>query len=327
MKNYLVTTLITFLLTVIIGIVIIPILRRVKAGQPILKYVEIHKEKGGTPTMGGLFFIITACVVYFVFNGFENSSANVSVSICLAFMIVGFVDDFLKIKFKHNEGLKPYQKIIFQLSIASIASYYAYTNGMTSFFLPFTNKTVDLGMGTIILVVVIFIAVTNSVNLTDGLDGLAATSGVSYLIFLSFIVFLQSKITNEVYLGGQSSQSFISLSTCFIGALLGFLIFNVNKAKVFMGDTGSLGLGGIIASLSIFTANSLIIPVLGFVFVFSSLSVIIQVAYFKKTKKRVFLMAPFHHHLQLKGLSEAKISFYYSMITCIIGALLVISYL
>ena len=162
-------------------------------------------------------------------------------------------------------------------------------------------------------------AITNSVNLTDGLDGLAGSVSLVYLLFLGLLIILQGQV--------HLSYDMLSLIICFVGGLLSFLFFNVNKAKVFMGDTGSLALGGLIGSISIFTNNTLIIPFLGIAFVVSSLSVIIQVLYYKKTKRRVFLMAPFHHHLQLKGYSEAKIGYIYSLVTVIMGTLLLICYL
>ncbi len=327
MKKSLLGLLISFSLTFIFGLILIPKLRKLKAGQPILKYVETHKDKSGTPTMGGLFFIISSAISYCVLNGFNNRISLVSLVICLSFMVVGFLDDFIKIKLRHNEGLKAYQKISFLLIIALIAGLFAYKYGLIIFFLPFLDKPIVLGYWTIPIVVFIFVAITNSVNLTDGLDGLASSVSIVYLFFLSIIIYLQLYTTGGVYLNKESAISLINLSLCFIGGLLGFLIFNVNKAKVFMGDTGSLALGGLIGTISVFSLNSFFIPVLGFTFVFSSLSVIIQVCYFKKTKNRVFLMAPFHHHLQMKGLTEAKISYLYSLITGILGTLLIIFYL
>ena len=314
-------------LTFLTGLWIIPRLRKLKAGQPILKYVETHKDKSGTPTMGGLFFIISSCVSYFLLNGIGNRTTLVSIVICLSFMVVGFLDDFIKIKFKHNEGLKAYQKICFLFVIALIAGIYSYKNGLIVFFIPFSFDTVVLGYWTIPIVMFIFVSITNSVNLTDGLDGLASSSSIVYLFFLSILIYLEFNLTGGVYLTQENVISLIRLSFCFIGGLLGFLIFNVNKAKVFMGDTGSLALGGLIGTISVFSLNSFMIPILGFVFVFSALSVIIQVGYYKKTKKRVFLMAPFHHHLQMKGLSEAKITYLYSLVTGILGILLIIFYL
>ncbi len=327
MKNFLLSVILSALLSLILGWIIVPILKKIRAGQPILEYVKEHKDKNGTPTMGGLFFICASVIVFAIFGGFSGRHSKVAVSIGLAFMVVGFLDDFLKIKLKHNEGLKAYQKVIFQAVIATLAGVYVYTNGMTLFYLPFGGSSVDFGIYTIPFVALIFIAITNSVNLTDGLDGLASSVSVVYLIFIALIIWFQIEFFGQGFDQKTENQKLILLSTCLIGGLLGFMVFNFQKASVFMGDCGSLSLGGFIGAISIFSHNSLFIPIIGVTFVFSSISVIIQVLYYKKTKKRVFLMAPFHHHLQLKGLSEGKIAYIYSLVTGILGVLSLISYL
>lgn len=314
MKVWLIALITSLITSLILGKLCIPLLRKIKAGQTVLKYVESHKEKNGTPTMGGLFFIVSASVVFILFGGARARIGLISLSIGLAFMLVGFIDDFIKIKFKKNEGLKAYQKILFQLAIALTAGVFAFRNGITEFYLPFTFKKVDLGVWTIFIVAIIFIAVTNSVNLTDGLDGLAGSVSTIYLIGIAVLIILQlgQSINNvEIY----EKEQLVLLCACLIGAILGFLFFNVNKAKVFMGDTGSLSLGGFLGAISIFSANSFFMPILGIMFVMSSISVIIQVLHFKRTKKRVFLMSPLHHHFQLKGYTETQISYAYSLIT------------
>lgn len=319
--------LLCFACSLFFGYFFIKISKKINAGQPILKYVEEHKKKNGTPTMGGLFFIIPTVVIYLIFVGVKERVGVVALCICLAFMLVGFLDDFIKIKFKKNEGLKPYQKIIFQFGIALTAGFFCFFNGITTFNLPFVKLSIDLGEWTIFLVGIIFIAITNSVNLTDGIDGLAGSVSIVYLSFIAVIVYMQSDLVKQFYDYSYENDTLIKLSVCFIGAILGFLVYNYNKAKVFMGDTGSLAIGGLLGAISIFSGNSLLIPILGVTFVFSSVSVMMQVFFYKKTKKRIFLMAPFHHHLQMKGLSEGKISFFYSLLTVIIGVVLVISYL
>ena len=323
MKNLILQLLLSTASSFCLGLIIIPILKRIKAGQPILKYVETHKDKNGTPTMGGLFFITSSIIIFYIFNSFSFGVATFSAIITFAYMIVGFLDDFLKIKQKDNEGLKPYQKIVFQFAIAIIASVYCLRNGITTFNLPFTITSVSLGYFTIPIVIFIFLAITNSVNLTDGLDGLASSVSVVYLLAISVLIYLQGQPIDSQ----TDTYELISLSICFVGGLLGFLIFNVNKASVFMGDTGSLALGGLVGSVSIFSNNALLIPILGFTFVFSAVSVILQVLHYKRTKKRLFLMAPYHHHLQLKGLTESKIVYIYSVLTSILGISLIISYL
>ena len=327
MKILLVCCILSIVLTVIAGLIVIPILKRLKAGQTVLKYVEEHKQKNGTPTMGGLFFIIPSILIFFVLCGFKDRIAVFSAVIGIAYMIVGFIDDFIKIKFKRNEGLKAYQKIIFQCLIALTAGVFAYVNGIAELFLPFTRKSINLGAFIIPFVTLVFIAVTNSVNLTDGLDGLAASTSAVYLTFLTAIILLQSSTSAFKRFEYVEYRSLSILSCSLIGGLLGFLIFNTNRAKVFMGDTGSMSLGGFIGAISIFSFNSLFVPILGITFTMSSISVIMQVLKYKRTKKRIFLKTPLHHHFQLKGYTEAQISYCYSLITAIFGMLLLIVYL
>ena len=326
MSGLILAGLTSLALTFLSGLVFIPVLRKVKAGQPILKYVKEHEQKSGTPTMGGLFFILPLTVVFFIFGGGRTRVATVSVAIGLFYMLVGFLDDFLKIKLKHNEGLKPYQKIVFQTAIALLGGAFAYTNGLTALYIPFVKRTADIGVFIIFVVAAVFIALTNSVNLTDGLDGLCGGVSACYLLTVAALILLEQGFGGS-YLKGEEIDGLVLLISVTFFAVIGFLIFNVPKAKVFMGDTGSLGLGGILGAVSVFSGNTLFIPVIGAAFVWSSLSVIIQVAHFKRTRKRVFLMAPFHHHLQMKGLIETQIGFYYSLITVIIGLITVIFYL
>lgn len=288
-------------------LLILPLLKKLKAGQYILGYVKDHKSKSGTPTMGGLAFITAMMAVVFCLCGFKNGQANLTLAITAGFTIVGFLDDYLKIHRKENEGLKPYQKILFQLSIATVAAVYCYVNGITKLIIPFAgNMAVDIKWGIIPLVIFIFLATVNCVNLTDGLDGLAGNTSLAYLLIFGIILFLQG--TNLAIL------CFVS-----VGAIAAFLVFNTNKASIFMGDTGSLALGGFISCVSVFSGNSLYIPILGIMFVISGISVIVQVIYYKRTRKRVFLMAPIHHHFQMKGHSESKIAYAYFILTALIG--------
>ena len=326
MKKILIASICSLVLTVLFGAVSIPKLRKIKAGQTVLKYVKEHKDKNGTPTMGGLFFIVPAVLISFVFGGIGRMTI-VSCAMGLAFLVVGFIDDFIKIKFRKNEGLKAYQKIIFQLSISIVAGVFSYLNGITVFHLPFVRKSVDLGLFTILFVVFIFVAITNSVNLTDGLDGLAGSVSAVYLISIAVLISVQTMGLSHLYLQPEEYDKLIILSVCLVGGILGFLLFNVNKAKVFMGDTGSLSLGGFIGSISIFSSNSFFIPIIGITFVLSGTSVIMQVFYYKRTKKRIFLMAPLHHHFQLKGYSETQISYAYTLITLLFGGVSILSYL
>lgn len=327
MKIFLISTVCALILTIVLGKICIPILSKVKAGQTILHYVKEHKEKNGTPTMGGLFFITASILIFLLFGGYVGRMAILSMSITLAFMLVGFLDDFIKIKYRKNEGLKPYQKIIFQTAISIVAGVFCYQNNITLFYLPFSKSVVELGWITIPIVAVFFIAITNSVNLIDGLDGLASNVSLIYFIGLFALISVQMINFEHLYTNSAEYNSLLILIACFIGGILGFLVFNTNKAKVFMGDTGSLGIGGLIGAVSIFSLNTFYIPILGIMFVITSISVIIQVAYFKKTKKRVFIMSPLHHHFQALGYSEAKISYCYALITLIVGIMSVVSIL
>lgn len=288
-------------------LLILPLLKKLKAGQYILGYVKEHKSKSGTPTMGGLAFVSAIIIVGICICGLNNGQANLTLAITAGFTIVGFLDDFLKIYRKENEGLKPYQKILFQVSIATVAAVYCYVNGITKINIPFSGSlSVDIKWGIIPLVTFIFIATVNCVNLTDGLDGLAGNTSVAYLLTFGIILFLQG-----------TKLSLLCFAA--VGAIAAFLVLNTNKAAIFMGDTGSLALGGFISCVSVFSGNSLYIPIIGIMFVISGISVIVQVIYYKRTRKRVFLMAPIHHHFQMKGYSESKIAYAYFILTALIG--------
>ena len=307
MKTFVIGIIAAFGVSLLLLFILLPLLRRLKAGQYILGYVKEHKDKGGTPTMGGLAFIAAIIVVGLCVVGISDSKANFTFAITAGFAVVGFLDDFLKIYRKENEGLKPYQKIIFQLAIASIAATYCYINGITQLYIPFGNgATFNIGWGIIPLVLFVFLACVNCVNLTDGLDGLAGGTSLVYL-FIFGIILAEQKANQAVL--------------CFIavGAIGAFLLLNANKASIFMGDTGSLALGGYISCVSVFTGNTLYIPLLGIMFVISGISVILQVIYYKRTRHRIFLMAPLHHHFQMKGYTECKITYAYAVITAIIG--------
>ena len=320
-----ISVIISFVTTLIFGVVGIPLLKKIKIGQPILHYVETHKNKNGTPTMGGIFFILSLAVNYFIL-GEKGMLSNTVLVVCLAFFVVGLLDDFLKVKSHDNQGLKAYQKIIFQVIISLFTGFFAYKNNLTTLNIPYVNKSVELGAFIIPFSALTLVGATNAVNLTDGVDGLSSSVSVTYLFFFFVLLYMQNTSFGAVIKSQELNSLFFLIGLLF-GGLLAFLIFNVSKASVFMGDTGSLAIGGYIGALSIVTNNELFLLVLGFMFVVSIISVVIQVIYYKKTKKRVFLMSPFHHHLQLKGLQESKISYIYSVITCIIGLTIIISYL
>ena len=312
MKTYLLGIIAAFGASFVLLLVILPILKRLKAGQYILGYVKEHKNKGGTPTMGGLAFISAIIAVSLCLIGIKDNNVNLTLAVTGGFTVVGFLDDFLKIYRKDNGGLKPYQKIIFQLAIAAVAAVYCYLNGHTYVNLPFCGgKSVNLSWGIIPLTLFIFLATVNCVNLTDGLDGLAGGTSLAYLFIMGIMLCLQ--------VNGSAVLCYVA-----VGALAAFLIFNSNKACIFMGDTGSLALGGLISCISVFSGNSLYIPILGIMFVVSGISVIVQVIYYKRTRRRIFLMAPLHHHFQMKGYTECKITYCYFALTSFVGIICLI---
>ena len=329
MIKYLLAFLISFAMSIILMPIIIKIFKKKQASQTILGYVENHKDKNGTLTMGGVVFMITTLVLSFFFLDFNNVWFVVLL-VSVFYGVLGLMDDYLKIKFKQNLGLRAYQKIIGQVGISLIFAIFVYfsTSG-GQVFLPFTNKMIDIGFWIVPLIVLVMVATTNSVNLTDGLDGLAGNVTNIYLIFFVFIIML---LQNKLYNLGETGQIIQNmtdiniLSMLFVGSVLGFLMFNTNKASIFMGDAGSLCLGGYIGASACVLGQELLIPFLGFCFVFSTISVIIQVASFKLTRKRIFKMAPFHHHLQMIGLNEPKIVAIYSAITACLGVVSLIFY-
>ena len=238
----------------------------------------------------------------------------------VAYGVIGFLDDFIKLRYKRNLGLRAYQKILFQLAVAVFVGLYVYGNVVvgSKLRLPFSVKSVDVGFWVIPLVVFIFVACTNGVNLTDGIDGLATSTTMCFLVGMIVLLFRERAMSESVgdTYAVETLDNIVTLCIVSVGALWAFLLFNVNNAKVFMGDTGSLALGALVACVAIFTRMSLFIPVVGLMYVVSCVSVIVQVVYFKLSGgKRVFLMAPFHHHLQQKGWSESRICALYCFVT------------
>ena len=290
---------------------LIPFLKKKKAGQYILGYVEEHKNKSGTPTMGGLGFVAAAAVTAAIFGLLRERRLAVILAFGVAFTLVGFLDDYIKFRYQRNLGLRAWQKTAFQLAVSLLAGLFCYTNGYSVLYIPFFGN-VDIGLWIVPLAVLVFVATVNSVNLTDGLDGLAASVSFWYFGAFALLLFLQ----------GQN-KDIIDFALILCGVLAGYLVFNTNKASVFMGDTGSLGLGGFAAAIAMLSGNVLFIPLIGIMFVVSSISVILQVIYYKKTKRRIFLMAPLHHHFQKKGYTESKIVYMYSLITVAAGLLAV----
>ena len=300
---------------------VIALLRRSHARQTVLGYVVQHEHKSGTPTMGGFIFLVPAVVL----AAAEHTDFTlVATALAAGYGVLGFLDDFIKIKFSRNLGLKPYQKIIGQLGLAAIAGYFCYASPYVDGMLhiPFAGS-VGLGWGIIPLTMLLFVACSNSVNLTDGLDGLAAYSSAGYFaVFAVVLYFAFGDAEQSDY--GEQLASLAAVSAGLVGALLGYTVFNANPAKVMMGDTGSLALGGMASAVAAFSGYTLLVPLVGIMFVWSSISVIVQVTAFKTRGRRVFLMSPFHHHLEMKGWSEARICALYLVLTLAGGAVAVI---
>jgi len=294
------TLVVSFLICVILSPLLIPFLRSLKFGQSIREEgPKSHQKKSGTPTMGGVLILIAIVIATIVMVG-KFSSLSVEIYLLLlvtvGFGVLGFLDDFIKVVLKRNLGLTSKQKLIGQLIIATI--FYIVIkqlNFSTILEIPGTSVAIDIGLLYFPLIIIMLVGASNAVNLTDGLDGLLA--GTAAVAFGAYAVIAFS-----------SGQIDIALfCTAVVGAVLGFLVFNAHPAKVFMGDTGSLALGGAIGAVAILTKMEFLLVIIGGVFVIETLSVIIQVISFKTRGKRIFKMSPLHHHYELSGWSEWRV--------------------
>lgn len=307
MMNNFLLIVISILLSIGLGLVILPILKRKKIGQNIREVgPKSHLKKAGTPTMGGIIFIIAALILSLIFLPLDSLEVWIVILSTIGFGAIGFIDDFRKLILKQSEGLSPRGKIILQFGLALIISVLAYINdkdSIGSLLIPFTNTSIRLGIIGIPIMIFIIVGTTNATNLTDGLDGLLAT--VSLPVFITLAI-IGKGTNNEIF-------SYIML-----GSLLGFLIFNSNPAAVFMGDTGSMAIGGAIVAMAINLKIPLYLIIFGGIYVLETLSVIIQVtSYRHRNKKRVFLMTPIHHHYELKGYKEQKIVVAFAVVSVI----------
>lgn len=311
-------TLIAFFVNIILCPVVIPLLKRVKFGQNVRDDgPKSHLQKSGTPTMGGVIILISFLVASLMFLR-DNFEGKLVVFLTIGFGLIGFLDDYIKVVMKRSLGLKAIQKVVLQLIVSFIFIYLLMQNNnldnsYTQFLIPFMQgETIELGIFFIPVTLFLIIGTVNSVNLTDGLDGLA--SGVTALIATFFI-----------FVSWALDSSLLPITGAAVGSLLGFLLFNTYPARVFMGDTGSLALGGFIVGVSLILRMPLFLAIVGFVYVAESLSVILQVGYFKLTKgKRLFKMAPIHHHFELIGIPETKVVTVFYITTaalCLIGFL------
>lgn len=325
--------LLAFLISMLTGIVLAPLIiyvvKKQKAGQNILQYVEAHKKKQGTPTLGGLIFLFATTIGFLLFSSGQSTLAIVALAVFICYGFLGFLDDFIKIKTHKNLGLRPYQKIIGQLGIAVIVAVFVYKNALLggSIFLPIGFYQVDIGWLIIPFIIFTLLAISNSANLTDGLDGLLG--GVSFVVFICFsvIIFLCKDFLISDGASAIVSEEFSNLAllaVCAAGGVLAFLCFNVYPAKIFMGDTGSLALGGLICCLASFCGMELMLLIVCVTFVVSAVSVCLQVFVFKLKHKRIFLMAPLHHHFEKKGVNETKIVAIYIIVTIVASVIAVL---
>ena len=301
--------LISFTISVILGPLVIPVLRRLKMGQTEREEgVQSHLKKAGTPTMGGVIILLSVVVTSVLYIK-DYPKIIPILFVTLGFGLIGFLDDYLKVVLKRSDGLFPKQKMALQILVTAVFAFYIvkFTDVSLEILIPFSGgKLLNIGWLAIPVLFFAVIGTVNGVNFTDGLDGLA--SSVTVLVATFFTV---------VSIGKKSG---IEPVTCaVVGALLGFLLFNVYPASVFMGDTGSLALGGFVASTAYMLQMPLFIMIVGLIYLVEVLSVIIQVTYFKKTGgKRIFKMAPIHHHFELCGWSETRVVAVFSIITAIL---------
>ena len=305
--------LIAFGISVVLSPIVIPFLKKLKFGQFVRDDgPESHLKKSGTPTMGGV-IILLSIVITSLFYIKDYPQIVPVLFATLGFGFIGFLDDYIKVVMKRSMGLRAWQKLLGQFIITAVFAYYVYnhTDIGTEMLIPFTGKMVDTGWLYFPLMFFVMLGTTNGSNFTDGLDGLASSVTVLIATFFSIVA-----------IAFGSGVAPITCAT--VGSLLGFLVFNVYPARVFMGDTGSLALGGFVASTAYVLKMPLMIVIVAFIYLAEVCSVIIQVGYFKKTGKRVFKMAPIHHHFELSGWPETKVVAIFSIVTailCLVGFL------
>ena len=309
--------MIGFIISVILGLILVPFMRKIKASQVTSKFVKQHKSKSGTPTAGGLIFIISTilAIIALVFTNKMTISTNLIIVLFIFFgyALIGFIDDFMKIKYHSNEkGLTRLQKLVMQVVLA-IIFFYLYIKDGSNPTVEITGLGININLGFMYGFFILFMLVgtSNAVNLTDGLDGLAG--GLSAIAFLVYGMIAWS----SSWLSGYDSIAIF----CFIlvGGILGFLVYNAHPAKIFMGDTGSLALGGTLATVAILTRREILLAVVGGIFVIETLSVILQIASVKLTGKRLFPMTPIHHSFEKKGWSEDDIVRLFYVVGFILG--------
>ena len=300
--------IVSFAISALLGPIVIPFLRRLKVGQTERKELESHLKKNGTPTMGGL-MILASIIITSVFYVKDYPKIVPILFMTVGFGVIGFLDDYLKVVLRRSDGLLAWQKMLCQIVVTTVFAVYmgCYSDVPLTMLIPFSGgKYLDLGWGAFPVLYLAVIGTVNGTNFTDGLDGLASSVTIMVATFFSVVAI--------------GTNAGIAPITCaVVGALLGFLLFNVYPASVFMGDTGSLALGGFVVSAAYMMQMPLFIVIVGLIYLVEVLSVIIQVNYFKKTGgKRIFRMAPIHHHFELGGWSETRVVAVFSITTAIL---------
>ncbi len=309
--NIYITAAVSIGLTAVLGYFLLPVLRALKAGQSIRELGPTwHNNKAGTPMMGGLMFIASTIICLLCNIPFmEDYTVFLSLALALCFGLVGFLDDFFKVKFKRNLGLTSLQKALLQMAVSAIYLYVLYKLGAmkTDLYIPFADVTFHIHpLVYIFFAMFVMVGCVNAVNLTDGVDGLSSSVTLPVMIFFAAAAILKGKYDLAL------------LPAVLVGGLIAYLFYNWHPAKVFMGDTGSLFLGGVVCALAFALEMPLILLLVGFVYIVETLSVILQVAYFKLTKgKRLFKMSPIHHHFEMCGWKETKIVIIFTIVSAI----------
>lgn len=296
--------MVSFILSLIFGFILIPFLKKIHANQRLSIYlIEAHKSKKNTPTMGGLIFIIPSLIVMLLLYLFNKISFSYNLLIIIftfiSYFLIGFIDDYLIIKRDNNKGLSEASKFLMQLFVAVIFFYLFMHDNEPLLWIHTIHLKLDIGFLYGLFILLVLVASSNAVNITDGLDGLAG--GLSLICFLTFGIITW----NTGWLDGYESIAMFCFSL--VGSILGFLVFNVNPAKVFMGDTGSLAIGATLGAIAIITRHEVLLILIGIVFVIETMTCVIQRVYYKYTKKRVFLMTPIHHTFEKIGWAESDI--------------------
>lgn len=299
-----------FIVCALVGPVLIPYLHKLKFGQSIRECGPAsHMKKSGTPTMGGL-MMLAALIIALLWGQF-TPHVIIALVLTVGHAVIGFIDDYIKVVMKRNLGLTAKQKFLLQFILAGAYVYFAETHiHNTELWVPFVNITIDLGWGYYVLAFLLLVGTTNAVNLTDGLDGLVSFVSLPVTMVFAFIAYMQGML------------DLCGFSLGLTGACLGFLLFNRHPAQVFMGDTGSLALGGAVAAMALLTHTELLLVIVGGIYVAEALSVIIQVTYFRFSGgKRIFRMAPLHHHFELGGWKEVKVVRVFTLVSCVLSIL------